>query len=636
MRPTAADGAKDNLWGSYTRVSEPDGRGHGNGLRGSTNANSAANADRRDDAGQDRREGQWYDPWGGSTEHGATGAWGRAAEEEDPHDDDWGPLWDDPRTARPREGEAQWKQAPLVQGREPEAQKCPEPWAQWRGLEAESQWREDHGGSRDGGNSIGSSRTAAAAAAAAAATAASGAAAAAASAAAEAAPAAAPHASSSRWGVFGKSKVRSDPIQGAESVEASGHERRSGNRARAPERLPIQAGLEVWPPPPPLEPLTPRTRMRARPPPPPPWDEEEETAASRKLEAPRPSALSSGATSSALAASSSAQLIERASTAEEEDTAAGHKPRPSALSACTPSALAAYYPSSGSVAPSPPLGKSLVSTKTRVPVLLSEQEPFALPLSQAPGTVCVMGLHKSGTHILAKYMRFFFDVSVQPAEDKRNREGVVALEKMSLWKHTIPSADVGLPSRTPEGSVCVLLCVREVLAWMDSLSQNPYEIFSRLGTRRKRGSILWMFDEVEVRTGPWTANPFPEQRFSSVMELWKVCIRGYLEGNISPGGDISRVFLVRHEDIAERPGKLVLELERLGFPRNQRPFAPFEEGASDSKQSRAAILERAAKGPDVAVSSMARVSMSVVGCREYLEAFNYPLPGTVGNKIVYC
>ena len=201
------------------------------------------------------------------------------------------------------------------------------------------------------------------------------------------------------------------------------------------------------------------------------------------------------------------------------------------------------------------------------------------------------GLHKSGTHILAQYVRRFFGVAVRPLQDSGRVEGAVRFGATTIWKHTLPSSHLDLPPITDAGPVATLLTVREALSWMASLSRNAYEIFSGSGNRGKQYSFNWMFNEVELRPDARSGGG-PVTRQASAIELWATYVGGNLDGRLAPGGQVNRAVVVRHQDLVERPCEVVEALARLGLPRNAQAVEPIEEPASRDSLTRAEILHR--------------------------------------------
>jgi len=196
-----------------------------------------------------------------------------------------------------------------------------------------------------------------------------------------------------------------------------------------------------------------------------------------------------------------------------------------------------------------------------------------------------MGLHCSGTHALAEYLDRFFSVNVEPRLKKNNKRvdsGTVELaDGFKIWKHTVPLGSFNMPNQGAAGGrSVVLLTVREIHSWMVSLSNHPYEVFPRRPTRRKKGALWWMFEDVQLRTsGGLFEDPFEDTTFSSVLELWVSYMKGYIFGTMAQAG--GPIFLIiRYEDLVQRPRDIVDALERLGMPRNTQTFEPIEEYVS--------------------------------------------------------
>ena len=99
-----------------------------------------------------------------------------------------------------------------------------------------------------------------------------------------------------------------------------------------------------------------------------------------------------------------------------------------------------------------------------------------------------MGLHNSGAHALIEYVHRFFDVDVYPRM-VRKKHGILSFGEFSLWKHTVPLAQLPLPSTGTRGRVTLLLTVRDVISWLLPMSRKPYKLFTRDGRRRKHGDM---------------------------------------------------------------------------------------------------------------------------------------------------
>ena len=109
----------------------------------------------------------------------------------------------------------------------------------------------------------------------------------------------------------------------------------------------------------------------------------------------------------------------------------------------------------------------------------------------------------------------------------------------------------------------VLICIRELLGWMQSLSQHAYEIFSAHGLKRKANHYDWMLKDVEMKISSLGFDALKDSLFTSVPALWRTYASGYLESQISVGGATSRVAIVRHEDLISCPEKVVTELQTI-------------------------------------------------------------------------
>eukprot|EP00929_Paragymnodinium_shiwhaense_P026116 TRINITY_DN15595_c0_g1_i4.p1 TRINITY_DN15595_c0_g1~~TRINITY_DN15595_c0_g1_i4.p1 ORF type:complete len:1560 (+),score=426.06 TRINITY_DN15595_c0_g1_i4:126-4805(+) len=210
--------------------------------------------------------------------------------------------------------------------------------------------------------------------------------------------------------------------------------------------------------------------------------------------------------------------------------------------------------------------------------------------------VCVMGLHKSGTHALAEYVRRFFDVEVQPS-NKRLWAGTVSVGDCSVWKHTVPLEQLQLPASAEDGGrVLLLLTIREPSSWLQSLSRDPYEIFPAPGAerprKRKRLTIDWMLKPVQIRSAESYNDPYTHRCFQSMLDLWASYARGYLVGNLTPGGDKTHVCIVRHEDVVHRPAEVIKALEERGLVRNETAFEPIEDSVTVKGMKREEIIQR--------------------------------------------
>jgi len=210
-----------------------------------------------------------------------------------------------------------------------------------------------------------------------------------------------------------------------------------------------------------------------------------------------------------------------------------------------------------------------------------------------PGLIAVLGLHRSGTHILARYCSEFFDGFVQPDPLGNSRQqGVVHLEGFELWKHTVPVQSIEIPT-SADIPVTLLLTVRDLLPWMQALSRGAYEIHRVPRRRRRYGDLNWMLSGIEIETSPdYHKDLFPNLRFKSLPALWTAYVQGYLHGNMRLTTSPQRVVVVRHEDLVRRPAEVVAELARLGLRRNRQPFQLINDSITTQAEVREDILNR--------------------------------------------
>lgn len=259
-----------------------------------------------------------------------------------------------------------------------------------------------------------------------------------------------------------------------------------------------------------------------------------------------------------------------------------------------------------------------------------------------PPTVCVMGLHGSGTHALIAYLNRFFAVDTEPKKTKKD-DGTLDLGgQCRIWKHSVPLGPFRLPGCGSEGGpVVVLLTIREVRSWMGSLSKNPYEIFPVMRRKRAQGAVAWMLEEVTMRTGQSYCNPFKDENFESVPKLWASYAAGYFSGTMEsqlPKGSLGaamprpKFVVVRFEDLVSRPKDVVNALAELGLPRNTAPFEPIEDslcGSGSRRSELEAALSRSSGAADPFATDPALLAMlreQLRPHRRLLEWLDYSEP----------
>eukprot|EP00746_Dinoflagellata_sp_MGD_P061809 gnl/MRDRNA2_/MRDRNA2_260934_c0_seq1.p1 gnl/MRDRNA2_/MRDRNA2_260934_c0~~gnl/MRDRNA2_/MRDRNA2_260934_c0_seq1.p1 ORF type:complete len:276 (-),score=32.65 gnl/MRDRNA2_/MRDRNA2_260934_c0_seq1:32-793(-) len=222
-----------------------------------------------------------------------------------------------------------------------------------------------------------------------------------------------------------------------------------------------------------------------------------------------------------------------------------------------------------------------------------------------------MGLHKSGTNAMSKYLNRYFNVTIQPKikEHYKDDAGTLCVGDLRMWKHTVPLTSIELPS-----GVTIVLMIREVRSWMLSLAEHSYEIYPssmdknsgeyNSSAKRRQGDLGWMLGRVYMRQS--THNPHSEKRFGSIPELWNHYARGYLQGKVSNHGEEHRVVIVRYEDLVKRPHEVVDELKNLGLPRNKKVFEPIRDylsgrsvADSRTRDDIIAKLEAHARGEEI-------------------------------------
>ena len=185
----------------------------------------------------------------------------------------------------------------------------------------------------------------------------------------------------------------------------------------------------------------------------------------------------------------------------------------------------------------------------------TKSHPKLLIGSKGRPTVCVMGPYRSGTHTLVEYLDRFFEVRVEPNPKGISQccdTGTVALaDGFQIWKHSVPLRDFNIPSDGARGGrTVVLLLVREVSSWLESLSKHAYELFPCPQRKRKKGHVEWMLDKVKIRSEheSFKKNPFPDEEFESAVSLWVAYAEGYLFRHMTKR-DQPRFAIVRFEDL---------------------------------------------------------------------------------------
>ncbi len=119
----------------------------------------------------------------------------------------------------------------------------------------------------------------------------------------------------------------------------------------------------------------------------------------------------------------------------------------------------------------------------------------------------------------------------------------------------------------------------------------------------------------------------------SLVDFWYDCIEGYLSGCLRPCGldtFAGKVFVMKLEDLVERPVLLLHQLERLcrGRKTGVSEFNAIEEPLSDSNRNRRSILESLTR-PGVSIENRRRIEALLLqhpNARMMLAKLQYPLP----------
>ena len=157
----------------------------------------------------------------------------------------------------------------------------------------------------------------------------------------------------------------------------------------------------------------------------------------------------------------------------------------------------------------------------------------------------VLGLHNNGNNAIEKHLRAFHEGHVEPM-DRRDRPGAVPtwegngtlhIESLRIWRHACPVDDFGLPSRVTYNQRSVhlacVICVRDPVTWLVSMSTKPYDIFSTAGKKRAYGKLDWLLEKVTFRGKRAPAIGQDDRNFSDALELWEFWYSHYLRQSFS-------------------------------------------------------------------------------------------------------
>ena len=157
----------------------------------------------------------------------------------------------------------------------------------------------------------------------------------------------------------------------------------------------------------------------------------------------------------------------------------------------------------------------------------------------------VLGLHNNGNNAIEKHLRTFHAGHVEPT-DCRDRTGVVRawegngtlhIESLRIWRHACPAEDFGLPSRVTSGTrrvrLACVICVRDPVTWLVSMSRKPYDTYPTTGKKRAHGKLDWLLGNITFRGSTAPAIGQVDREFSDALVLWEVWYAHYLRQSFS-------------------------------------------------------------------------------------------------------
>ena len=137
--------------------------------------------------------------------------------------------------------------------------------------------------------------------------------------------------------------------------------------------------------------------------------------------------------------------------------------------------------------------------------------------------VVVLGLHKSGTHAVTKFLSNHFSVDVEP-KMRRGAEGdgVAYLPSgRKLWKHSFPACC----KLHNESRIGVVITTRHPVSWIASLAEESFNIRPASDNKDNGGFPLeLLLQPTDVRISLQRPGQFPgmqeDYRSSSAVDLW--------------------------------------------------------------------------------------------------------------------
>ena len=257
-----------------------------------------------------------------------------------------------------------------------------------------------------------------------------------------------------------------------------------------------------------------------------------------------------------------------------------------------------------------------------------------------------------GSNILQWYVDQNFDVTVRPCAkpegakktrgSKRVNTGEIDLDdfryvavrerkyflqaddgRRTLWKHTPPTRRMSLNGLPGAPELALLLCVRDPIAWFHGMAREHYG--SLKSDRMKQDEQgFWLlqrvsfgYDKNVIVLSPEDAYKGGRLAFENALELYALHVYGYLQGRFKVNESVTKVFIIRNEDVLEDPLGVVEELERLGLKRGSAEFRVRESNADNNPSRTLSVIKKdAAKHlafPDGGVSQLLREKLRKYG-----------------------
>jgi len=88
------------------------------------------------------------------------------------------------------------------------------------------------------------------------------------------------------------------------------------------------------------------------------------------------------------------------------------------------------------------------------------------------------------------------------------------------------------------------------------------------------------------------------------------------------------VYVVRYEDLLERPKEVMFKLEAAGLRRNSNPFRLLEENVAHSSADRSTLLARASEPLDIDDEQRTEIHRLLEAHHDILGLLNYGMPSS--------